>query len=436
MISEAEEPDLKGDRAEGENPPSGRLALLRPLAVRDFRLLWAGESISLLGDQFYLVALPWLTLQLTGSGLILGTVMMTAAVPRAVFMLLGGALTDRFSPRVLMLFSNMVRALLVALIGTLIFVGAIELWHLYLTAALFGLVDAFFFPAFTTLIPRLLAEERLAAGNSLVQGSAQLSTLIGPAPAGVLIASVGIAPAFVFDAITFIFSASMLWLIRSGNHPASALQIVEIAEAGPPKSASLLDSIRAGLGYAWRDEVTRAILFMIAAINFSLVGPFFVGLASLADRRFEGGAVAYGTMLSAWGGGALLGTLLAGSIGKPRRRGLLFISMSVGLGIGAILIGFMPNHIGASVVIAFMGLGSGFTNVGMVAWLQMRTTPQMLGRVMSVVMLAGVGLSPFSFALAGALVDVDATFMFAAAGALVLLSAAIAAMSRTVRSID
>ena len=88
-------------------------ALLRPLRIRDFRLLFAGETISVLGDQFHFVALTWLALQLTGSGLVLGTVLMTAAIPRAVFMLVGGAFSDRFSPRTLMLLSNAIRAVVV-----------------------------------------------------------------------------------------------------------------------------------------------------------------------------------------------------------------------------------------------------------------------------------------------------------------------------------
>src|ERR1700704_2604588 len=88
-----------------------------PLSIRNFRLLWIGESISLLGDQFYMIALPWLVLQITGSALALGTVMALAAIPRALFMLLGGALVDRFSPRLVMIVSNFLRLVLVGLLS-------------------------------------------------------------------------------------------------------------------------------------------------------------------------------------------------------------------------------------------------------------------------------------------------------------------------------
>jgi MFS family permease len=280
-----------------------RFALWQPLAVRNFRLLWLGESVSLLGDQFYLIALPWLTLQLTGSGLALGTVLMTAAIPRAVFMLVGGALSDRFSPRTLMLLSNGVRALLVALIVVLVWLKAVQLWHLYLLALAFGFVDAFFYPAFMTILPRLIDKDRLESGNALLRGTAQLTGLIGPAPAGLLISAVGLEAAFAVNTVTFAFSTLMLSLMRGGDRMAEPKS--ESQTADRPTFASLMHSIREGLRYSWRDAVIRAMLFMVAAIDFSFVGPFIVGVASLADRRFAGGATAFGTMLSMLGGGLM-----------------------------------------------------------------------------------------------------------------------------------
>src|SRR5262245_12382591 len=104
-----------------ESPkPSPAPSLMSAVKVRDFRLVWAGESISLLGDQFYMVALPWLTLQVTGSGLALGAVAAAGGIPRAIFMLLGGAMTDRFSPRSVMFVSNALRVVLTALIALLV----------------------------------------------------------------------------------------------------------------------------------------------------------------------------------------------------------------------------------------------------------------------------------------------------------------------------
>src|SRR5689334_11924820 len=140
-----------------------------PLRVRNFQLLWIGEGISLLGDQFYLIALPWLVLQLTGSALALGAILALASIPRAVFMLVGGAFVDRYSPRSVMLASNAARLVLVALMSVLVLTHHIDLWMLYVFALAFGLADAFYFPAQSAIVPQVLPVEQLQAGNTFVQ---------------------------------------------------------------------------------------------------------------------------------------------------------------------------------------------------------------------------------------------------------------------------
>ena len=137
------------------------------LRIRNFRLLWIGEGISLLGDQFYLIALPWLVLQLTGNALAVATVLATAGIPRALFKLVGGALTDRFTPRTLMIGSNLARMALTGLMAVLVLTQLIQTWMLYVYALLFGLADAVFFPAQTSIVPQLVGKDQLQAGNAL-----------------------------------------------------------------------------------------------------------------------------------------------------------------------------------------------------------------------------------------------------------------------------
>src|SRR3990172_10301337 len=181
-----------GPRRPGREPQRAMSAPSRsPFAVRDFRLLWLGEAISTLGDQFAMIALPWLALLLTGSPLVLGAVMATMAVPRAVLMVVGGAYVHPLSPRRVMLASNAVRLVAVTGLGVLVLAGAAEIWMLFLFALAFGIADAFFFPAQTAMVPELVSGEQLQKANGLVQGTAQLSQLVGPALAGVAIALLG-----------------------------------------------------------------------------------------------------------------------------------------------------------------------------------------------------------------------------------------------------
>jgi MFS family permease len=391
-------------------------ALLQPLRDRDFRLLFGGETISVVGDHFHFVALAWLTLQLTGSGLALGTVLMTAAVPRAAFMLLGGALSDRLSPRSLMLGSNAIRAVVMAIISVLVLTGNAQLWQLYLLAGIFGIVDAAFYPAINTIMPMLVAEARLPAANALVQGSQQLAGLIGPALAGLLVAAVQTGPAFAIDAVSFSVAALALLLIRGGRRAATT----EAASS----SQSMLQTIGSGLRYAWSDPAIRTLVVLTAALNFAFEGPVSVGLPWLANNRFEGGPAAFGFILSAFGAGALLGAILAGSVRSVPKLGAVVLSIAVLLGIGLGLIGTAPSVPVVLAIVAPMGILIGFVNVQVIAWIQSRGAESMRGRVMSLVLLGSVGLAPVSLAATGVLLDLGAASLtFAFAGAICVAAA-------------
>jgi MFS family permease len=168
----------------------------------------------------------------------------------------------------------------------------------------------------------------------------------------------------------------------------------------------------------------RALLFLTAALNFAFTGPVSVGLPYLANSRFEGGSIALGLLFSAFGAGAVSGALLAGSLRHVARLGLVVLLIAVVMGVAEALVGLAPNVWIAMVIGAGIGLGIGFLNVRVIAWLQARTPEQMRGRVMSLIMLSGVGLAPFSLAIAGAIIDLGAvTLAFAVGGAIIVAAA-------------
>jgi MFS family permease len=407
--------------ASTESAAPGRARMLEPLRQRDFRLVFSGETISLLGDQFHFIALAWLVLQLTGSGVALGTVLMVAAIPRGVFMLLGGALSDRWSPRDLMLWSNVIRGLVVGIVAGLVLTGRAELWHLYILALIFGTVDALFYPAINTIVPMLVGERLLPPANALMQSVQQLAGLVGPAAAGVLVAAVNTGPAFVIDAVSFGVAATALALVVGGRRvPASA------RDGGDPPGERLLATIGSGIRYAFADPAVRALVLVTAAVNLGFTGPISVGLPYLADTRF-GGAIAFGVMGSAFGAGALAGAIAAGSIRYVPRLGYVSLFIVAGLGAGLALLGSAPNVVVAVGIGAVIGLGVGFTNVRLIAWLQGRTPEQYRGRVMSLLMLGSVGLAPLSLAIAGVVIDFGAvSLLFALAGGLIAAAALLA----------
>ncbi|MEK6300645.1 MAG: MFS transporter [Acidobacteriota bacterium] len=417
-----------------------RFPLWRPLAQRDFRLLFVGQSVSLFGDQFYLVALTWLTLQLTGSGLALGTVLMVGGGARGVFQLVGGALSDRMSQRTILLISNIVRALVSALLTAVVFLGITRLWHLIVLSLLFGIVDAFFQPAFLAFVPRLIDRNQLTAGSALMRGSSRLMGMVGPAAAGLVLYRVGMASAFALDTATFVFAASTVWLMRKPRLPASSDR--ELKEEETSTLKGLLGSIREGLKYAWSDPLLRTLLIFITAVEFSFVGASGVGLAVLAKDRFGGGdaasegGAAFATILAAMGAGAWIGMIVAGSIEAPKRKGRLVVGLSFMMGAGLAVVGVAPNVVTASIVFGFVGLGGGMANIIILAWMQARTDPQMLGRVMALAMFMVSVIEPLSLALAGLIADYNVTLMFAAAGGVLLATSALSLASRTLLTSD
>src|SRR5438093_588098 len=167
--------------------PVASVARRRPWSVFSsgpFRKLWLATMLSLVGDFFSYVAMAWLVLQLTGSSFALGTVLVIQALPRAVLMVVGGALADRLSPRLTMLGSMGLRALAVGPLALLVLTGHVQLWQVYVIAAVFGVVDAFFMPARMSILPAVVPDRELEPGNALLNLTSQAALLVGPVPRG------------------------------------------------------------------------------------------------------------------------------------------------------------------------------------------------------------------------------------------------------------
>jgi len=402
---------------------AGPAVRVHPLRNANFVLWWLGATTSLLGDQFYLVALPWVVLQLTGSGVAMGTVAMCAGIPRAVLMLMGGAITDRTSPRKILMATASARAVLVAAIGFLLMRNVLHLWHLYALGLAFGVADAFALPSSGPLLRSLVQKEQLPAANSVWQSSALLTGIVGPAPAGMITKALGAAWAFFLDAFSFLFVIAALWKVPD-----------------PPRSSStaakpgVWTAIGEGLAYVMKDVPLRSLLLLAAVLNFCLSGPLSVGLAFLAKSRFSSPA-AFGGWISSVAAGTLVGMMLAG-VFKSRRRGLLLLGTSTVLGFLTALMGLLAGFWPVALLLLVMGCFSGFINVQIQAWLQQRVERAVLGRVSSVAMLSSFGLMPLSMGAAGIAVEWSARWMFAIAGAAVALVAAFGALQRPLREME
>jgi MFS family permease len=404
-----------------------------PLAVTDFRLFWLGEAVSTLGDQFAMIALPWLALVLTGDPFALGAVLALMALPRAMFMLIGGAYVDRLSPRLVMLGSNAVRLCAVGVLGFVVLEGAAAMGMLYAFALAFGVADAFFFPALTAMVPDLVDDSQLQKANGIVQGTAQFTTLIGPAVAGVAIAALasagpgpdvtGVALALLFDAATFVVSLVTLLLITA-RRPA------HVAETG-----SVIKDIREGIGFVATMPAVRVMVLLSMAANMLIVGPLEVGLPIVAYTRLPEGAAAFGLITAAFGGGSLLGMVAATLLPSlPRSH---FGSILLGLfslsGVCLALLAVMHSTPIILVDAVIAGTILGYTNISYVTWIQRRIPRNLMGRVMSLMMFGSVALVPISMAVSGALVKISLDAVLMAGGLGMAALAILGLLSRSVR---
>ena len=418
-----------------QSMPNPRAELLRD---PNFRWLMAGSAASLLGDQFTLIALPWLVLRMTGDTAALGLVLALIGVPRALFILVGGAVVDRFSPYRVLMWTKHVNAALLAALALGVSLGILPLPALYALALALGLSSAFSIPSGTSILPHALRPQLLATANSVMMGLRQLSFFIGPMAAGLLIAlfgdgsgavhqPTGIALAFAVDAASFALSAWTLSRVRL--HAAATLS---------PSAASLWTSIAEGVRNVRRDRELKASYLYWTAVALLVLGPLQIAMPVLAQSQPQLGASALGLMAGAHGGGTLLGMAMSGA----RRLRIGTLGTSLLLADVAIGLLFVPmGHItstgqGAALMLAIGVLG-GFMQVAMFTWIQGRVAPSMLGRAMSLFMFIFMGLVPLAAAVTGwVLKYVPLTLLFSACGLLLATVAAIAWIASPMRQID
>jgi hypothetical protein len=372
-----------------------RVRLFAPLAHRDYRLLVGGMSVSLLGDGLFLVALAWQVYALSNAPTALASVGIAMTIPTIVCLLLGGAVSDRYDRRVVMLCADAGRAAGLGVLAFLSVSGSLRLWELMAVAVVYGAATAFFDPASDALVPQLLPAETLAQANSLDQLIRPLALrLAGPAVGGAVIAAIGVGWSFGLDAVSFLVSGATLLAmspLRRATGPGDGVEAV----------ASVRREVAAGLRYVrshawlWATLVSAAIAYLL------FMGPTEVLVPFIVKNRLSDGAGALGLVFAAGGLGSLLCAILIGQRGLPRRAlTFMYICWTLatlaiaGYGLSSQLWGLMLASV------AFNSLET----AGTIAWAttKQRLVPtQLLGRVSSLDWLISIGLLPVSFAITG-----------------------------------
>ena len=370
---------------------AARLGIVRPLAIRDFRLLWIGTVVSFLGDGVYIVAIAWQVYDQWNRPSALAGVGIAWSLPQVVFVLGSGVLSDRFDRRKLLITADVIRGLSIAGLATLVTLDLLQLWHVYGLVALFGVGQSLYGPAHNSILPDLVPADQLVQANSLAQFSRPFAmTLLGPALGGMLVGTVGAGLAFYIDAGTFAFSALMLLLMRT------------VTRAAPEGGhASVWHDAREGLRFVF----ARPWLWAgMAAATISLLctwGPWEVLVPYLVKNELGGSAGALGLVFAAGGAGAVLAAVTMGQRDLPRRPiTMLYWAWAIS---AFAIIGFGVSGAIWHAMVASFVMESGIT-VLLVLWytvLQRLVPSSILGRVSSLDWLISVAGVPASFALVG-----------------------------------
>jgi predicted MFS family arabinose efflux permease len=428
-------------------PPKPRRRGLRagPLRVRNFRLLIAGQLVSTVGDMFYAVALPWFVLSSGGTPRDLGIVLAVYGIPRAASVLLGGSLSDRVQPRRVMLAADIARALLVGGLAAIVLLDMHTLWILCAIAAPLGAFEGLFLPASMAMLPSILDDDDLQAGNAINMATVQVATLAGPGVGGAVVAAVRSGIAFAIDAATFLVSALSLAAMRgkSAAHataeaaavvdPTAGItfeeQPVEAAEAAPPA-----DEPKTFWALFRTSRLLQTGLTVSIVANLAFGGLVEVALPDLAHGPLHAGATGFGLMISAFGAGALAGTLIGATMGRLPHRGLIALVFSL---IQGALVGITPftgGLTGAMITIAAWGLFNSMSNVLLITLLQQKLPRALMGRIMGAFGFANFGLYPISVAVGGVVVDrFGPEILFVITGALLILAIVYGLFQRELR---
>lgn len=380
-----------------------------PLRTRGYRLLFAAELVSVFGDAFHAVALPFLVYQFGGGARDLGLLVAGYGLCRLVTTPLGGIFSDRIGPWRVMLISDLIRILFTAGIVVVAVTGAGGMFGVAVLVAGTGLGAGMFQPAAYAITPRLLPAEQLQAGNGLHSTATFAAGMIGPGVAGLVVIALSPAVAFGVDAVTFAVSAACLAMIGGMGRAAAMPLAAPTGGGGSPQheSGDGTPPSDPTIGF-WRllreSALLRTVLLVTGAANLTVGGMVRVGLPSLNNDDFAAGAGGLGGLLAAFTAGSLVGGLCsAGLAGLPRRGATAMVSGLV-LG-GAVALVPFAGYLGAVVALSVAGLASTVTNVLVITIVQQNTAPHLLGRVMSAIVFAALSLFPFSTIAAGLVID-------------------------------
>jgi MFS family permease len=378
------------------------------LKVRNYRLYFIGQAISLCGTWMQTIGQDWLVLKITGSGTQLGIVSALQFLPVLLFGPWGGVIADRFDKRKIMYATQTVAGILALILGALVVTGTAQIWMVYLLAAGLGFVSMVNNPAQQTFVPEMVGTDLLQNAVALNSTEVNLARALGPALAGVIIATLGLGVCFIINGFSYIAVLIVLFMMNKEElHPSPVHQ----------QKGQLLE----GLRYVMETPTLFITLIMMAIIG-TLSYEFSVSLPLLAQFSFRGNAGTYAELITATGVGSVVGGLFTASRRNVTIKMLVVSALGFGIMLG--IAAFMPTIILAVIALFFVGIFSiNFISLGNTA-LQLKSKPHMRGRVMALWSMAFLGSTPIGGPIIGWIGDTIGPRWGVAVGGVAAIAAA------------
>ncbi len=364
------------------------------LKNRNFMLVWAGQTISVMGDSLFQIALMWWVLEKTGSVALMATVAIIVALPTIILGPFAGTYVDRVDKRALLIFMDWGRGILLLFPAFLLYLQSLELWHVYILAILLASMTTFFNPALNSFIPLIVQKDSLTRANSLTQFSRNLSGVLGPALGGILMAFFGAGLVLFLDSLTFLFSALAIILVK-----VSLIRKLEEAEA-KHFFADLWD----GLKYIRNESIIFGTMILFSLINF-FIAPIGIFLPVMVKDVLKMGPEGFGFLTSSISVGMLLGTMFLGIKGEIKKKGLFIIKSIIVGGLALAVFGISKSFLASILILALAGIFFSFVNVTALVVFQTKIPHAKQGRVFGTLSTVVWGLRPISLGLIGVLAE-------------------------------
>ncbi len=385
---------------------------------RNFLLLWIADLCSSFGLSIFMFSQSWYVVEVMGLEASLGLVFIASSIPRVVFMVIGGAIADRFNKNLIMFISDFTRAGVAGALVVWLLFGDVTLWSFVLFAFVFGILDAFFWPANGGLLPSLIEKQQLTRANSIIQMTSQSSFIVGPMLAGAIIALGNYVTTFSITAGLLVIASIAVLLIKVKK---------KTEENDDHSDSNLLGSIKEGIVYVRQSAFLSALVVFAVLINLFMVGPLQMGLPLFVDNVLQGDSLVYSYLEGAFAGGMLVGSIVVGILNIQKKRGLLVIFSVLCSGFLFSLLSQTGILWQSLVAIALLGATFSLINIPIFAAVQSVVKDEMIGRVMSLLSMASLGLVPVSFAITSGLLStgIDVSQVMLGGGVLIILVAAL-----------